>query len=78
MTTRQSNVLKTDYYYQIIDDLLDFEGNQKKLGKPANADLMLGIATAPVFFAVQEDQSLRPLVVRRFNQSGDVDLVCIN
>lgn len=55
--------------------MLDFEGDQSKLGKPTNADLSLGLATAPVFFAVQEDKSLRPLVLRRFNQPGDVEVV---
>ncbi|KAI0677745.1 terpenoid synthase [Trametes maxima] len=59
--------------FQLIDDLLDFEGDAQKLGKPANADLSLGIATAPVFFAVQEDASLRPLVLRRFNKPGDIE-----
>ncbi|OSD02320.1 terpenoid synthase [Trametes coccinea BRFM310] len=59
--------------FQLMDDLLDFEGDPDKLGKPANADLNLGLATAPVLFALQEDHDLRPLVLRRFKHAGDVE-----
>ena len=60
---------------QLVDDLLDYEGDQAVLGKPANSDLKLGIITAPVFFALQEDESIRPLVLRRFSHPGDVEKV---
>ncbi|TBU31308.1 terpenoid synthase [Dichomitus squalens] len=59
--------------FQIVDDLLDFEGDPKKLGKPANADMRLGLVTAPVFFALQEDESIRPRVLRCFEGPGDVE-----
>ena len=60
---------------QIVDDLLDFEGDPKKLGKPANADMQLGLVTAPVFFALQEDESIRPRVLRCFEGPGDIEAV---
>ncbi len=34
--------------FQIIDDVLDFTGDEKTLGKPAGADLRAGLATLPV------------------------------
>jgi len=34
--------------FQIIDDVLDFTGDEKSLGKPAGADLRSGLATLPV------------------------------
>ncbi|KAH6929724.1 hypothetical protein HPB50_005208 [Hyalomma asiaticum] len=37
--------------FQLVDDLLDFVSSQSDLGKPAAADLRLGLATAPVLFA---------------------------
>ena len=40
--------------FQLVDDLLDFIATSAELGKPAAADLRLGIATAPVLFAAQK------------------------
>ena len=45
--------------YQIIDDILDFTGTEKVLGKPAGGDLLQGNITLPVLFAM-EDDSIRP------------------
>jgi len=36
--------------FQIIDDVLDFEGNQSVLGKPVGSDLREGIVTLPVLY----------------------------
>lgn len=59
--------------FQLVDDLLDFSVSAKDLGKPAGADLKLGIATAPVLFAWKEDPSLGPLIKRNFSEPGDVE-----
>jgi geranylgeranyl pyrophosphate synthase len=48
--------------FQLIDDLLDFEGSAKSLGKPALADLKAGLATAPVLFAQEEFPELGSLI----------------
>lgn len=40
--------------FQLVDDLLDFVSTSAQLGKPAAADLRLGLATAPVLFAAQK------------------------
>merc|ERR1712020_861566 len=37
--------------FQLIDDVLDFVSSADLLGKPAAADMKLGLATAPVLFA---------------------------
>lgn len=36
--------------FQITDDILDFTGSEKSLGKPAGDDLRQGNITLPVFF----------------------------
>ncbi|SCU85210.1 LANO_0C03664g1_1 [Lachancea nothofagi CBS 11611] len=59
--------------FQLVDDMLDFTVSAKELGKPAGADLQLGIATAPVLYAWKEDSSLGPLIQRNFSQPGDVE-----
>ena len=45
--------------FQLVDDLLDFIATSAQLGKPAAADLRLGIATAPVLFAARKVASPR-------------------
>lgn len=57
--------------YQIQDDILDFTAAASVLGKPALADMDLGLSTAPILYAAQEQPKLRPLVMRRFKQAGD-------
>lgn len=39
---------------QLVDDALDFISTSEILGKPAGADLSLGLATAPILFAAQK------------------------
>jgi len=58
--------------YQIVDDILDFTGASASLGKPAQADMELGLATAPILFAAEEVRELKPLIERRFKEKGDV------
>lgn len=57
--------------YQIQDDILDFTAAATVLGKPALADMDLGLSTAPILYAAQEMPHLRPLVMRRFKNKGD-------
>ena len=58
--------------YQIVDDVLDFTGASSQLGKPAQADMQLGLSTAPILFASDSVPELRPLIQRRFKESGDI------
>mmetsp|Transcript_7477 Transcript_7477/g.10694 ORF Transcript_7477/g.10694 Transcript_7477/m.10694 type:complete len:535 (+) Transcript_7477:274-1878(+) len=57
--------------YQIQDDILDFTAAANVLGKPALADMDLGLSTAPILYTAQEYKELRPLVMRRFKKKGD-------
>ncbi|KAL2262504.1 hypothetical protein VTK26DRAFT_1137 [Humicola hyalothermophila] len=58
--------------FQLVDDLLDYTRSEKELGKPAGADLELGLATAPLLFAWKTMPELGSLVGRKFSQDGDV------
>ncbi|KUJ14972.1 decaprenyl-diphosphate synthase-like protein subunit 1 [Mollisia scopiformis] len=58
--------------FQLVDDMLDYTISEKELGKPAGADLELGLATAPLLFAWKHNQELGSLVGRKFSQEGDV------
>ncbi|RWS27527.1 decaprenyl-diphosphate synthase subunit 1-like protein [Leptotrombidium deliense] len=59
--------------FQLVDDLLDFVSSQAELGKPAAADLKLGLATAPVLFASEKFPELNVMIMRRFCEPGDVE-----
>ncbi|KAF2134399.1 terpenoid synthase [Dothidotthia symphoricarpi CBS 119687] len=58
--------------FQLVDDMLDYTVSGEELGKPAGADLELGLATAPLLFAWKEEGSLGRLVGRKFSGEGDV------
>lgn len=61
--------------FQLVDDMLDYTRSHKDLGKPAGADLELGLATAPLLFAWKENPELGALVGRKFENEGDVQRV---
>ncbi|PGH15284.1 hypothetical protein AJ80_05637 [Polytolypa hystricis UAMH7299] len=60
--------------FQLVDDMLDYTISGEELGKPAGADLELGLATAPLLFAWKEFPELGRLVGRKFKEEGDVQL----
>lgn len=60
--------------FQLVDDMLDYTTTAAELGKPAGADLELGLATAPLLFAWKDNQQLGVLVGRKFAAEGDVQM----
>lgn len=63
--------------FQLVDDMLDFSVSAQELGKPAGADLELGLATAPLLFAWRSRPELGTLVGRKFSNEGDVKMVSL-
>jgi geranylgeranyl pyrophosphate synthase len=75
--------------FQIVDDVLDFQGDQEILGKPVASDLREGIVTLPVLYYLREhpdddrvavvvrdggDEALVQEVVAAIREAGAVDL----
>lgn len=58
--------------FQLVDDMLDYTVSGADLGKPAGADLELGLATAPLLFAWKQNSDFGALVGRKFAEEGDV------
>ena len=40
--------------FQIMDDILDFQGTEEEFGKPVGNDLLQGTITLPVLLLIQE------------------------
>ena len=64
--------------FQLVDDMLDYTVSGEELGKPAGADLELGLATAPLLFAWKDNKKLGKLVGRKFSGEGDVVRVSLS
>lgn len=71
--------LNLGYAYQVVDDVLDFIGDQSTMGKPVCSDLAQGLVTLPLFPVLQHESHgpwlAERLSARRFDQE-DLDLVC--
>ena len=50
--------------FQLVDDLLDFTGNEEALGKPAGADLLEGKVSLPLIFLLEREPEQRGDVQR--------------
>ena len=58
--------------FQVVDDILDFTGNDKQLGNPAVSDLASGYLTAPVLYALEENEHLSALINRELVEKDDL------
>ena len=56
--------------FQIVDDILDVVATEDQLGKPAGNDLIEGVYTLPVLFALESDlgNQLRELLGKELNE----------
>ena len=61
--------------FQITDDLLDLTSSKKKIGKPAGNDILQGIVTLPVIYALEKSKAqdeLHAIVTDRQMTQGDL------
>ncbi len=56
--------------FQIVDDILDYSGQEETLGKPVGGDLRQGIVTLPFFYYLQ-DHAHPEGVIARLQQAGN-------
>ncbi|WP_332693345.1 heptaprenyl diphosphate synthase component II [Halalkalibacter lacteus] len=62
--------------FQITDDVLDFVGTEKQLGKPAGGDLRQGNVTLPALYAMHHDMKIKQLIEDRLatNYPENIDI----
>jgi heptaprenyl diphosphate synthase len=56
--------------FQIVDDVLDITATDDRLGKPAGKDMLEGVYTLPVIYALTESVALRNLLGRPIDGEG--------
>jgi len=65
--------------FQIVDDVLDFVGNQEEVGKPVASDLRQGLLTLPALLAIDsrpvDDDFIDAILQRRLDPSVLEDLI---
>jgi octaprenyl-diphosphate synthase len=61
--------------FQVIDDILDFDGDPSDVGKPVGSDLLQGVLTLPTLIYLDRyaptDRQDGPFAVLRFGQPTD-------
>jgi octaprenyl-diphosphate synthase len=58
--------------FQLVDDLLDYEGNSDELGKNVGSDLREGKATLPLLIAMERSSAAERDLVRHAIEHGEV------
>jgi geranylgeranyl pyrophosphate synthase len=61
--------------FQLIDDILDFTGNQEQMGKRGGNDLSNGNYTLPAIYALEEDPKLSLLLLEDTPTENVVDQI---
>jgi octaprenyl-diphosphate synthase len=59
--------------FQVIDDVLDYDGNAAEMGKNLGDDLREGKATLPLILAMQRGNDAQRATVREAIETGSVD-----
>ena len=59
--------------FQLVDDLLDYEGNSAELGKNVGDDLREGKPTLPLLVAMQRGSAEQRALIRQAIEQGEVE-----
>jgi geranylgeranyl pyrophosphate synthase len=58
--------------FQIVDDILDFTGEQATVGKPVGSDLLHGLVTLPALYYIEshpEDENVKTLLTGNYHNT---------
>ncbi len=74
----ENYAINTGMAFQIVDDILNITASAEATGKPNDLDLLNGILTAPVIYALdyykkQNDNTLLALIDNKFQNKNDIN-----
>ena len=58
--------------FQVIDDVLDYDGDPAVMGKSLGDDLREGKATLPLIFAMQRGSDVQRIMIQKAIETGDL------
>ena len=61
--------------FQIVDDILDFTGDEARLGKPVGSDLRQGLFTLPVLYYLEQHPDDRDVASLLNGRAGEAERV---
>lgn len=61
--------------FQVVDDILDFDGTEEEIGKPIGSDLANGVVTLPTLIAMKH-KTCSEVVKRALESPDNSDLMC--
>lgn len=61
--------------FQVVDDILDFDGTEEEIGKPIGSDLANGVVTLPTLIAMKH-KACSEVVKRALKNPDNSDLMC--
>ena len=67
--------------FQVIDDILDFESSEDVMRKPVGKDLMEGLCTLPLIYALEADrkglEALLPIMEERQSNFDELRIAAL-
>jgi geranylgeranyl diphosphate synthase type II len=72
LTALTTYARKLGFAFQIVDDILDIEGDEEKLGKEVGSDIDKNKATFPALYGLEESKQQADLLSKEAREALDI------